>query len=454
MTSTDYLGNPLSVGVDGQQPIDDFVSGLLGYEKTATNVVVFADKNPDACLANAYCAVLNMFLESPDGPPLALPYLEKAEAAAPLANRREQMNVAAIRAWYDNDMPRAIRIGNEILDEFPRDLVTVKLTQTHCFNLGNAAGMLSVAHKAEKASADICHTHGMTAFAYEQCHLLAEAEKSAWLALEMKRKEPWAHHALAHVMITQGRIVEGVEFLSGVSDTWSDLNSFMLTHNWWHLALNYISLGRFEDALDLYDNQVWNAWKDYSQDQINAISLLGRLELAGVDVGDRWQEVGDRLKVRVRDFVQPFLTMHYIYGLARAGKTQADELLENLQGYSGSAPDFVKVAWQDVALPACEGLIAHARGNHGAVIDKLGPAIPRLQEIGGSHAQRDFFDQVLLDSTIHTGRYDKAQQMLEMRRGYEPESIPNNTLLAMVYENLGLPREAVRASARVQATLA
>ncbi len=449
---TDYLGNPLTV--DGnQQQVDDFVSGMLSYEKKAVNIVKIADENPAACLANTYTAVLNLFLESPEGLPLARPYLENAEAAATNANRRERMNVAAVRAWFDNDMPKAIRIGNQIADEFPRDLIMVKLTQTHCFNLGNAAGMLSIAHKVEEASVDICHIHGMTAFAYEQCHLLDEAEKSAWRAIEMKRKEPWAHHALAHVMITQGRIVEGVDFLQDVSDTWDDLNSFMLTHNWWHLALNYISLGRFDDALKLYDNQVWGAWKEYSQDQINAISLLARMELAGMDVEERWQDVAGYLTLRVRDFVQPFLTMHYIYGLARGGRTEADILLDNLQKFALTAPEFVRAAWQQVALPACEGLLAHARGDHARVIDRLGPAIGRLQEIGGSHAQRDLFDQVLLDSTIQIGRFDTAQQMLEMRRGYEPDSVPNNTMLTGVYENLGLPREAARARARVNHAL-
>ncbi len=48
------------------------------------------------------------------------------------------MNVAAVRAWHDNEVPKAIRISNKIIDEFPRDLAMAKLAQTHNFNLGNA----------------------------------------------------------------------------------------------------------------------------------------------------------------------------------------------------------------------------------------------------------------------------------------------------------------------------
>jgi hypothetical protein len=63
-------------------------------------------------------------------------------------------------------------------------------------------------------------------------------------ALSLRRKEPWAQHALAHVMLTRGRIDEGALFLEGMQDTWVGLNSFMITHLWWHLALFYLSQGR------------------------------------------------------------------------------------------------------------------------------------------------------------------------------------------------------------------
>jgi hypothetical protein len=70
--------------------------------------------------------------------------------------------------------------------------------------------MLRAASSVAGANADVAYWHGMMAFAYEQCHLLDEAEASARRALSLRRKEPWAQHALAHVMLTQGRIDEGV----------------------------------------------------------------------------------------------------------------------------------------------------------------------------------------------------------------------------------------------------
>ena len=184
------------------------------------------------------------------------------------------------------------------------------------------------------AAGDVPYLHGMLAFAWEQCHVLEQAEAAARKAIAMCRKEPWAHHALAHVMLTQGRIEEGHAFMEDVSATWTGLNSFMVTHNWWHQALFALEMERHDEVLDLYDQQVWGVAKDYSQDQINAISLLARLELAGVDVGNRWQDLGNYLASRVQDQVLPFLDMQYLYGLARAQRAEADTLMRNIETHA------------------------------------------------------------------------------------------------------------------------
>jgi hypothetical protein len=206
--------------------------------------------------------------------------------------------VEAVSAWVEGDLPRAIALHEEQAREHPRDLASLKLGQYHLFNLGHSPGMLRIVQPALHAAAEVPYLHGMAAFAWEQCHLLEQAEAAARRALAIQPKEPWAQHALAHVMITQGRITEGRDFMDAVSGQWTDLNSFMVTHNWWHLALFELELDHAATVLDLYDRQVWGVVKAYSQDQIGAVSLLARLEIAGVDVGDRWQDVADHLEQR------------------------------------------------------------------------------------------------------------------------------------------------------------
>ncbi|MEA3149476.1 MAG: hypothetical protein QOD56_415 [Gammaproteobacteria bacterium] len=449
----DYLGNPLSCTSDTTLgAIDDFVEGYLAYERRAEGIVAAADADPGCCLVNVYAGLLWMFLEAPDAALRAAKYLAAAERAAPSATRREQLNTSLLRAWVADDLPESLRLCDLISGEFPRDLVIVKTHQYFEFNRGNSPAMLRVAMKVLADNADVAYVHGMAAFAYEQCHLLEQAEIAARTALDLRRKEPWAQHALAHVMLTQGRIDEGARFLEGVQDTWTDLNSFMSTHLWWHLALFHISQGRHARVLDIYDRHCWGIAKDYSQDQIGAVSLLARMEIAGIDVGERWQDLGDHLAARAHDTVLPFLTMQYLYGLARAGRVQADALLESVRQASRNAPSFTHEVWRDVALPACEGLYAYARGDFDAAWRHLSLAMPRMVEAGGSHAQRDLFDQIVLDAALKSGRTTLAQQMLERRRQDDALGVPVNSALAQVFGDLQRPGLAHQARQRAALT--
>ena len=295
----DHLGNETSIDDSSiLSGIDDFIGGFLAYEGRAVNVLKVADDNPECVLANTYAGMIWMFLESPAAPAAAQKYLDNAVAHFASANDREQIALEVLRAWHGNYMPKAISLCEETVDRFPADLAMMKLGQYFCFNRGDAPGMLRIAHLAEPANGKNPHFYGMAAFAYEQCHLLGKAEGSANRAIELKRAEPWAHHALAHVMLTQGRIREGIEFLDSVTDTWNGLNSFMYTHNWWHKALFNISLGDFDAVYRAYDDHCWGVDKNYSQDQIGAVSLLARMECAGLDVGDRWQDVRGSLGIQ------------------------------------------------------------------------------------------------------------------------------------------------------------
>ncbi|MFS2167579.1 tetratricopeptide repeat protein, partial [Variovorax sp. Varisp62] len=351
----DSLGNALTLDEAASLPlVDDFVMGFISSEARAVNLLAAADTDASP-IVQAYCATLHLFAESSEAAANARPFLVKARAGAAHATPREQRYIAAVEAWAEGDIARAIALHAEQAREHPRDLVSVKLGQYHCFNTGDCPGMLRLALAVLPHAADVPYVHGMAAFGYEQCHLMREAEASARRAIAMCRKEPWAHHALAHVMLTEGRLSEGLAFMESVSDTWTGLNSFMVTHNWWHVALFLIDLGRDADALAVYDEHAWGVVKDYSQDQIGAVSLLARLELAGIDVGARWDDVAGYLLQRQADHVLPFLDLQYLYGLARAGRPEAEVLLRNIVAFAPHAPASTRAAWQRVCVPAAHG---------------------------------------------------------------------------------------------------
>lgn len=453
--SQDYLGNPIDTERDDTRAaINDFIGGFLSYEPRAENIIGAAEHDPDSALANSFAGLLMMFIESPQGPTLAERYRRRAHQAAPLENSRAWHYLQALEAWTSDDIAQVIAISAGLVEAFPRDLFAVKLNQYLHFNRGNWPAMLRIALRGIEHCADIPHAHGMLAFACEQCHLLQEAELAARQALTLLPSEPWAQHALAHVLLTEGRIAEGTQFLEGASCGWQGLNSFMSTHNWWHLALFHLARGRHARVLEIYDRHVWGVLPEYSQDQIGAVSLLTRMELAGIDVGPRWKALGQYLLARTADTVQPFLSLQYLYGLAKAEQPGAAQaLLKALQEQSKHAPDFSRHVWRDITLPAAQGLLAHASGDFVQSARLLGNVLPALNEIGGSHAQRDLFALLELDARLSAGDWLAAQQTLELRRRYDPWDVPANRALVRVYQALGLPGEAQQAALRAEQAL-
>lgn len=269
MTS-DRFGNTFTQSTEKTaEAIDDFVHGFLAYQPKAANILAAADADPNNALVNAYACMLWMFLEAPVAADKAAPYIARAKAAN-TANLREQSCIKIGATWASGDVPETMQLCEAHSDIFPCDLVIIKLAQYLYFNTGDAPSMLRAGLKALPEANDEPYVHGMIAFGYEQCHQFKQAETSARKALELEPTDAWAHHAIAHVMLTQGRIVEGAAFMEDMAPRWEGLNSFMYSHNWWHLALFYISMGRHDEVRAAYDTHVWGLEKNFAQDQIGA----------------------------------------------------------------------------------------------------------------------------------------------------------------------------------------
>ena len=407
--------------------LQEFERGLLGYHPCMLRIVPAADADPDCALKQAYAATLHMLGESRAAPDGARPYIARAYPT----DAHGRMVVAATRAWIDNDVPTALAIGDAIVAEYPRDLCAAKIVQYHRFNRGDAAGLLRTGLSAAMANPANAHAHAMAAFGHEQTSDMRAAERAARTAIDLDPDEPWAHHALAHVLLTEGRNDEALAFLTAAAPSWTGLLSFMRTHNHWHLALVRIERGETGAVLHDFDRHVWNAEPSLPQDQVGAVSLLARLELVGVDVGGRWGELAPWLLRRIDDHVQPFLSLQYVYGLARAGeRAAARDMLAAIRATAAAEP---WAAWAEVCVPASEGLLAHAEGDMALAADRLGAVLPTMERIGGSHAQRDLFEQIYTDALIGAGRPSEAVARLRARLVGNPDSLPSRIRLSRLH---------------------
>ena len=70
----DWRGQPVTASsASTVQGIDAFAVNFLAYENGAGEVLKAADADPDCALANAYAAMLMMFMEQADAPVRAKP---------------------------------------------------------------------------------------------------------------------------------------------------------------------------------------------------------------------------------------------------------------------------------------------------------------------------------------------------------------------------------------------
>jgi tetratricopeptide (TPR) repeat protein len=418
--------------------VDLFADAFVSCGADLAPILDAVEEDPGCGIAHAYAAMLHMFAETAAAPALARPHAEAALRLTGGATEDERMTAAAVAAWVDGDGPRVRALHEEIAARFPEDLVMLKLGQVHRLNEGDYAGMLRLAEAGAARNGDVAHFHALRAFPLEQLHLLEEAEAAAGRALEMDPDEPWAHHAVAHLMDTRGRAAEGAAFLEDAAPSWDRCNAFVRHHNWWHLALHRLDLDDVAGALALYDREVRGRAPDYGQEQAGAAALLVRIELQGGDPGGRWDELAAGVAARGPEHFLAFLDLHYLVALSRAGRPEAEALAA---GIARKARD-EGGAWSDAALPMARGILARDRGDAAAAADLMERAMPRLVRIGGSHAQRDLFEQLYLDVLVRAGRHAEAQQRLELRRRAKPGVRHMARLLAGVYDGLGLPARA------------
>lgn len=428
----DMFGNPLST--QSEQTVDAinrFMESYIGFGTDFAPIFEASDHDPDCAIAAAYAALLGLFMETPDRLDIAGKYYAQAKAAMGKGTEREQLFVSAVLDLCDNKLGGLLKKLRQLVIEYPGDLFGAKLGQNSYFNIGDDKTMLWIADAVIDRHKNCAYAYGMRAFGREQSSMLDLAEEDGRRATEMQRNEAWAHHAVAHVMITQGRHEEGIKWMQDLSNEWEDRNSFMITHNWWHQALFYLELEDFQTPLRLYDEKVWGVDKTYSLDQVNGISLLWRLEQLGVDVGNRWRDISDHVAKRSLVNDQPFFDMHYGYALARGGQIEAlERLMTGMEKMAREAPDVTRKSWAEVALPATRGFIAIAEGKFDDAVGWLAQAQPRYQEIGGSHAQRDLFELAWVTSLLEAGKFDDARPTLEARVKFRQDVPMDARLLA------------------------
>ncbi len=372
--------------------------------------------------------------------------LEAIEGTGTELNRREALHLSALKHWIQGDVTRASRAWDTIVQEWPFDLVALRHMHFQSFWLGEQQAMRNSVASALPAWTDDMPGYGfvlgMLAFGFEEMGDFARAEALGREAVERNPDDLWAIHAVAHVMEMQGRLKEGSAWLDYPDDHWADRGP-VKNHVWWHAALFAVESGDFDAALGVYDTHVKPGERRISTDMMNAPSLLVRVELAGGDVGDRWEQLAEWSTGWVDDHVIAFTDAHTMIPLARTGRDEAAAaFVASLERFAGEPENDAARRVDSLVLPIAKATRSLYAGKPSEAVALLEPLRHHLLPMGGSYAQRDVFHQLLLEAAIKAENWPLARAMASERIALRPQNHLNWLKFGEMFDAAGDPEAA------------
>lgn len=330
------------------------------------------------------------------------------------ANKRERLHQEALRAWIAQDFEARAEAWEQILLEWPQDLLAFRQYTGSLFWSGDkrhqAEVTAGVASYWEPNMPGYGHFLSAHSFAMEEVGLYEVAERCAREALSIEPQDLWAQHALAHVLEMQCRFQEGIDALEAAASFLNDYNLFR-GHLWWHLALFKLSNGHFDEVLELFDREIFPRPSMFYLDVQNGASLLMRLESQGIDVGmARWERVAQASLMGGTQCTLWFTAMHRAMALSRCGQVSAlHEILDYLRSAAADSSQ------ASLAYELSVAAAAFYEGKPREALDRMLALRHTRGEIGGSHAQQDLYDQIAIAAALQLGDWPRVRHLLKAR---------------------------------------
>lgn len=360
---------------------------------------------------------------------------ERAADARKLAGGvtgREASHIATIATAIEQGGAPALGLVYEHLREFPRDAFVLSQA-TGVYGLIGFSGSRNRNAEQIDLLNGVADVYGddwwflsALAFAHNELFETETARRLVERSLALEPRNAHGAHTMAHVFYESGDSDGGRAFL----DPWLaayERAAQLHCHLSWHLALFELASGRTDRVMELYAQNISPAASSSNPlgTLADAASLLWRCDLyGGLNGALPWQDARD---FAARSFPRQGVTwadVHAALAYAAANDNAAlSAVIDGLRERAAAG----KLPPGEGVIDLVQGLAAFARGEYEDAVRWIEPVADEIIRLGGSHAQREVFEDTLLEAYLRAGRHEQAETMLRARLERRPS--PRDLLL-------------------------
>jgi len=341
--------------------------------------------------------------------------------AAANGTERERSHVAVIAMAMAGRTQAALEAALAHADRWPRDVVILSLPMG-AFGLFAFSGMAD----HDQARTALCERHAarfgeddwwfLTTYgwALSEDGQASRGRPMVEEAFRLRRANANTVHALAHALWEGGASQDAEGLIAEWLPTY-DPSGVLHGHLAWHRALVALERGDADEAMAIYAKHVQPSVSQGMAINVvtDAASLFWRLGAYGRSVPrDRWSEVERFAHAAFPSPGHAFIDSHMALIEAAMGDRAAlDRRIEALDRLVASGA----LAAGPVVPAIARAARAWAAGDFGGCADLLEPQAAEIARIGGSGAQREMIEDMLILSLARAGRTETARARLDRR---------------------------------------
>jgi hypothetical protein len=349
-----------------------------------------------------------------------------AELVGTRGTERERSHVEILSLAIHGQPGKALERALAHLETWPRDVLIFSLP-LGAFGLFAFSGMPD----HDQARVDLCERHARhfdaddwwflnyQGWSYAENGAVPLGRDLVQRGFDLRRANANAAHALAHAMFEGGAGEDAEKLITDWLPSY-DRTGPLHGHIAWHGALVALERGDAERALAIYAAHVQPSVS--AGMPINVVSdtasLLWRLHAYGHTVPEGlWKAAAAYAKPVFAQPGFPFADVHMALLAAATGDREA---VERRAAALTALVEAGTLAAGPVVPAICRAALAFAEEDYAACVRILEPVAAEAVRIGGSGAQREIVEDMLLVALMRSGETAKARALLDRRLHRRP----------------------------------